>query len=187
MWQLISDNTDKRIYSNPATGSKINMNMVYIDKDSNKWWLFDDLTAMPYTRQFAATKVSSLYALGLTKDDLSVHVNGLKTILKSDDPEKYEKAYANIIEFESKANVATDAIKQMSALVPVYFTFNDEDIDSFENNLQIRKMSLLEADSTMHSFFLNLQLTATERFLQVSKMLSQIVLPAPQENQDPLI
>ena len=185
MWLLKSDENNKRTYTNSVTGSQSSQSMVYVDKDGNNWWNFDDLTAIPYTRNFAATKISSLYALGLSKDDLSNHINGLKIILKSTDPEKFEKAYANVLDFENKANNATDAIKQMTALVCVYYTLNDEPIDSFDNNLQIKKMSLLESDIEMHGFFLKRQIDTTERYMQSLNLISQIASQPLNENQSP--
>jgi hypothetical protein len=151
--------------------------MVYVDKEENKWWSFQDLTAIPYTRNFAATKISSLYALGLSKDDLTGFISKQKATLKSNDPEKYEKAFAQVLDFESKASNATDAVKQMSSLVCVYFTLNDELIDSFDGTLQAKKMSLLEADPEMHSFFLSLQMSLTEHYLTSLNLISQIVSP----------
>ncbi len=177
MWQLITNNDGKRAYTNSTTGSKCITSKVYTDKEGNDWYGFEDLMSLPYTRNFAATKISSLYALGLSKDDLSGHINGLKTLLKSDDSEKFEKCYANILDFESKAANATDAVKQMSSLVCVYFLLNDEPIDSFEGGLQIKKMGLLEADFDMHNFFLSRQIEATERYTAHLNLLSQIVLP----------
>lgn len=177
MWKLSKDENNKRIYTNSLTGSMCTQTMCYTDKEGNKWYSFDDLMSLPYTRNFAATKISSLYAIGLSKDDLSGHINGLKSILKSTDSDKYEKAYALVLDFENKANNATDAIKQMSSLVCVYFTINDELIDGFDNNLQIKKMSILEADIDAHSFFLQRQVTATENYMRSLSILSQIVLP----------
>jgi hypothetical protein len=181
MWQLKSEQENKRIYTNPTTGSECSQTMCYTDKDGNKWYSFDDLTAIPYTRNFAATKISSLYSLGLSKDDLSNHVTGLKTILKSTDKDKYEKAYANLLDFESKANNATDAIKQMSSLVCVYFTINEEPIDSFDQALQMKKMGLLEADIDMHSFFLQRQIERTEHYITSLDIISKIASLKPNE------
>lgn len=182
MWQLSSNGQqDKRLYINSTTGSQCSQTMVYIDKDNNKWYEFDSLTNIPYTRNFAATKISSLYALGLSKDDLTQHIDGLKNILRSQDKEKYEKAFALVLDFESKANNATDAIKQMSSLVCVYFTINDEPIDSFDSGLQVNKMALLESDIAMHTFFLNRQIEATERF---SSFLNSISQTASQNGHD---
>lgn len=174
MWKLTTRGEQKRIYTNNITGSTCEQSMVYTDKEGNLWWSFDSLTDIPYTRNFAATKISSLYSLGLSKDDLSGHINGLKAVLKSEDREKYEKAFALVLEFETKANLATDAIKQISSLVCVYNTINDEPIDSFGNNIQLQKMSLLEADIEMHSFFLKRQIDATERYTNFLNSISRI-------------
>lgn len=176
MWQLSSEANDKRVYSNSTTGSKCITQKVYTDIEGNNWYSFEDLLTIPYTRQFAATKVSSLYALGLSKDDLTGHINGLKSILKSSDPEKYEKAFANVLDFESKANNATDPLRQLTSLVCVYFMLNDEAIDSFENNLQLKKMSLLESDPAAHSFFLKKQMEDTETYMMRLNEISKIAL-----------
>lgn len=177
MWSLKKEEFDKRIYFNAMTGSQCTTSRTYTDKDGNKWWSFDDLTSMPFTRSFAATKITSLYALGLSKDDLSGHISTMKTMLKSSDPEKNEKMYASVLDFEVKASNATDAIKQMSSLVCVYHLLNDEPIDSFDNALQIKKMSLLEADMEMHSFFLKHQIGITERYSQFLNQFFQIASP----------
>jgi hypothetical protein len=182
MWQLTKEEGKRRIYFNSATGSQCATSNVYKDKEGNDWWSFEDLTAMPYTRTFAATKISSLYALGLSKDDLSKHISGLKTILKSNDPEKYEKAYSAVLSFESLAGNATDAIKQMSSLVCVYFLLNDEIIDSFDGNLQSKKMAILEADHHAHSFFLTSLIDLTEHYTTSLNLLSTIVSQKPNGN-----
>lgn len=175
MWKLSEEKGDKRIYINSLTGSRSVQTKVKTDNEGNSWFHFDDLTSLPHVRKFAGMKISSLYTLGLSKDDLSQHINGLKTILKSIDPDKYEKAYANILDFESKANNATDAIKQMSALTCVYFTMNDEDIDSFDQTLQAKKMAILEASPEMHSFFLSLQMQMNEQYHSFLNLISQTV------------
>lgn len=171
MWKLQSEEKDKRLYTNSTTGSKCTTSKVYTDKEGNSWYSFDDLMTIPYTRNFAATKISSLYTLGLSKDDIDKHIAGLKTILKSTDNEKYEKAFALVLDFESKASNAADTIKQLSSLVCVYNMLNDEAIDSFEGNLQLKKMSILENDPDAHSFFLEKQILDTELYMM---RLSQI-------------
>lgn len=176
MWQIKNDDGAKRLYQNNF-GSKCTMTMCHRDRDGNFWWQFDDLLSLPYTRNFAATKVSSLYAAGISKDDLTSHISTVKSLLKSDDSEKYEKMYASVLDFESKVNNATNAIRQMTALVCVYFTINDEQIDTFDGSLQARKMELIEADPQMHAFFLNRQTELTESYTRHLQLLSQIALP----------
>lgn len=175
MWRLQSDSGAKRVFSNSVTGSTCTMTKHYVDNEGNAWFGFDDLTAIPYTRNFAATKISSLYTLGLSKDDLTGFISKQKTIIKSNDPEKYEKLFALVLDFESKAQNAADPVKQMSSLVCVYFTLNDEPIDSFEGGLQAKKMTLLEADPEAHAFFLSKQIELTERYMTSLNLISQIV------------
>lgn len=174
MWQLLTNEDGKRTYTNSVTGSRCTTTMCYQDREGNDWHSFDDLMSLPYTRSFAATKISSLYALGLSKEDLNGHISAMKSILKSGDPERYEKAYANVLDFEAKANQATDAIKQMSSLVCVYYMLNDEPIDSWDNNLQLRKMQILEADIDAHTFFLQKQVTDMEDYTNHLRLLTQI-------------
>lgn len=176
MWKLIEDKDGKRTYQNDY-GSKCVQSLCYTDKENNNWYSFDDLFSLPYTRNFAATKVSSLYALGLSKDDLTSHIDGLKATLRSDDREKYEKAYALVLDFESKAANATNALRQITALTCVYFTIGDEPIDAFDGNLQMRKMALMEADTEMHSFFLNRQMQATELYTSRLEQILKTVSP----------
>lgn len=174
MWKLQTETNGKRFYTNSVTNSQCTTIKLYTDREGNDWYGFEDLMTIPYTRQFASTKISSLYALGFSKDDLSAHINGLKTILKSNDTEKYEKAFSLVLDFESKANNATDPIRQLSSLVCVYYMLNDEAIDSFQNDLQLRKMSILENDPAAHSFFLKRQMEDTERYLMRLNQISQI-------------
>lgn len=181
MWKLESDKDGKRVYSNPS-GSKCVQSLCYRDKENNDWYSFDDLLTLPYTRNFAATKVTSLYALGLSKDDLTNHIEGLKGILKSTDPEKYEKAYGNVLDFEAKAANATNAIKQMTALTCVYFTINDEPIDAFDGTIQAKKLAMIEADPEMHSFFLSKQMQITEDYTARLQVLSKTVSLLPTES-----
>lgn len=175
MWQLTKDG-DKRTYTNSATGSKCETSKVYTDNQGNDWYGFADLMQIPYTRQFSATKVSSLYALGLSKDDLNTFLTKHKATLKSNDPEKYEKAYAELLEFQNMVENATDPIKQLSSLVCVYYMLSDEIIDSFENSTQLRKLSILEADPNAHAFFLSRQIEDIESYTSRLKQLSEMSL-----------
>lgn len=181
MWKLDNEKDGLRTYTNSATGSKCETKKVYTDNDGNNWWFFQDLMTLPQTRQLASHKITSLYALGLSKDDLFGFINSVKTLAKSADGEKYEKIYAATLDFETKANNATDAVTQLSSLVCVYFLLNDEVIDSWDNNLVAKKMQLLSLNPEMHNFFLNRQLDAIERYQMHSKLLFQTVSPQLKE------
>jgi len=164
MWTLKEEKDGKRFYENPNTGSKCITEKIYSDKDGNDWFGFINLIALPFVRNFAAQKITSLWVLGLRKDDIDNYIIESKAILNSNDKEKYEKAYANVLEFEKKSLKETDPLKQQSALLPVFFLLNDELIDSFENSLQLRKLSLLESDPALHSFLLSKQLSNIEHY-----------------------
>lgn len=164
MWSKIHETLETRKYRNPVTGSECSTKKVYSDKDGNSWWEFDNLFTLPFMRQFAATKISSLYQIGLSKDDITNHIAGLKTILKSADPEKYDKAMSMVITFEERFNDATNAIKQISSLVCVYNLLNDERVDIFDLTIQDEKLKLLEADYEAHAFFLRRQIERTETY-----------------------
>lgn len=176
MWRLEKETKKEKVYRNSVTNSECKQALSYVDKEGNTWWEFTDLVAMPFTRNFAATKITSLYTAGLTTEDVIQFISKQKAILKSKDSgEKYEQAYAEILDFENKVKNASDPIRQMSSLVCVYFTINDEPIDAFLNDTQLQKISLLEADANMHSFFLKRQIVLIENYKTFLSSISQIV------------
>lgn len=164
MWEKTSDTGEKREYRNPATGSQLTTSWVYKDKEGNDWYSIDNLFTLPFMRQFAATKISCLYQIGLSKDDMLSHINGMKTMLRSTDPEKYDKAMSLVIDFENKMNDATNAIKQISSLVCVYNLLGDERVDIYDLQIQDLKQKILEADPDAQSFFLKRQIERTETY-----------------------
>ncbi len=178
MWKLTNEQKGKRIYTNSVTGTQCTTTMVHTDNEGNNWWGFDNIMLLPYTRQFAASTISALYQLGLSKEDLTGHISKLKTLLKANDPEKYEKAYAEVLDFENKAINATDSLKKMSSLVCVYYLLNDEKVDVFDKVLQIEKMSILENDPEAHSFFLRSLIEVTSNYTTHLTALSRTVSPS---------
>jgi hypothetical protein len=124
-------------------------------------------------RQFAATKISSLYQVGISKEDVTQHVQNLKAVLQSSDTLKYEKAMAYVIDFENKFNDATNAVKQISSLVCVYNVMNEERIDIFDLSVQDYKLKMIEADPELHTFFLKRQIERTETYGKVLDQFSK--------------
>jgi hypothetical protein len=181
MWGLVSPKNlaenvgDKRQYRNPVTGSECTTTLEIIDKEGNKWFSFDNLFTLPFMRQFAATKISSLYQVGLSKDDVTQHVQNLKVTLQSNDTLKYEKAMAYVLDFEEKFNDATNAVKQISSLVCVYNVMNDERIDLFDLSVQDYKLKMIEADPELHTFFLKRQIERTETYGRALDLFSKTV------------
>lgn len=176
MWKLQTDEKDKRVYVNSATNSQCEQELLKTDRDGNKWWGFTNLLTMPFTRHMASTKISSLYGLGFTKDDILGIIGSLKNVLNSTDAEMKQKCYSLVLDFESKAMTAIDPVKQMSGLVCVYHTFNDEEIDSFVDRVQLKKMSILEQDGELHAFFLIRQKDLIESYMNRLNLISQTAL-----------
>lgn len=181
MWKLESVNDLSRTYRNSQTNSECRQVFCYSDREGNRWWEFTDLITIPFTRSFAASKITSLYAHGLAMSDVTNFISNHKATLRSKDTgEKYEKAYAEVLDFESKVTQAADPVRQMSSLTCVYYTLNDEPIDSFTNDIQLKKLGLLEADPEMHTFFLTRQISLIEAYKSSLESISRTVL-------DPLI
>jgi hypothetical protein len=176
MWKKEAESSSMRIWKNSATNSECHQTMCFKDKDGNEWWEFDNLMTIPFTRSFAATKVTSLYALGLTMADMDSFILKHKETLKGTSPEKYEMAYAELLDLETRVKTAADPIKQLSSLVCVYFTINDELIDSFLGDVQLKKMELLEADPQMNTFFLKRQIELIEGYKTILSSTLPIVL-----------
>lgn len=166
--------TETRLYKNSITGNDVTTYHLYTDKMKNKWFAFDDLFALPFIRQLAAKKVLDLYGNGLSLDDIKGISGELKAILKMNDPEKYEKAYAKALELENLAETMADPIKQCLGLCTVYLLFNDENPDAWSQPVQSQKMSVMALDIDAQSFFLNWWIENMRLSGQALKGLSRI-------------
>lgn len=144
-----------RTYRNSLTGTEISTYNLYTDKAGNKWWTFEDLFSLPFIRQMAAKKVVDLYGHGLMLEDVLAHTAELKAWLKSTDVDKYERAYAKVLELETLSNSMADPVKQCMGLCTVYILLNDEAPDVYHQGTQNVKMSNLAMDLEAQGFFLN--------------------------------
>jgi hypothetical protein len=147
--------TSVRTYRNDLTGTEITTYMLRKDAAGNEWWAFEDLFALPFIRQMMAKRIVDLYGHGLSLDDINQHVAQFKKLLKSNDPEKYEKCYAKALEMETLATTMADPVRQCIGLCTVYLMLNDERPDAYSNTEQARKMDLLTLDIDLQTFFLN--------------------------------
>lgn len=163
-----------RDYKNTLTDSNVSTYLLYTDKFGNKWWTFEDLFALPFIRQLTAKKVIDLYGHGLSLDDVKSITAQLKTILKTDGPERYEHAYAKCLELENLAETMADPVKQCMGLCTVYVLLNDEMPDAWTNAVNSQKMTILSLDIDSQAFFLNWWTGIMRRSGQVLKGLSRI-------------
>lgn len=155
MYELQKETKKKRTYRNTVTGTEITTSVIYTDKDGRAWWAFDDLLQIPHIRKMAASQITQLYGVGFTKKDMTEFVTSQKAILKSNDPEKYEKAFAGILSIESAVNNNLDPVKQELGLCSVYILAADERVDFFSSVQTAEKMELWSTDIDLQSFFLN--------------------------------
>lgn len=167
-------NTPIRIYKNSLTGNELTTYLLRTDKGGNTWWTFEDLFALPFIRQLAAKKVLDLYGHGLALEDVKGIASQIKTILKSTSPEKYEQAFAKVIELENLSETMADPVKQCMGLCTVYLLLNDEQPDVWTNQAASVKMTLLALDVESQSFFLNWWIGTMRHSGRVLKGLSQI-------------
>lgn len=143
-----------RTYRSETSGTEISTYLLKQDRNGNKWWAFEDLYGVPFIRTMAANKIVKLYGNDLTLEDILAHTKEMKAFLKSNDPEKYEKTYAKILELESLSNSMADPVKQCIGLCTLYVLLNDERPDAYVQTEQSMKMSLLALDIDLQTFFL---------------------------------
>lgn len=166
---------DIRVYRNTVTGVEVVTYHIYTDRQKNKWWTFEDLYALPFIRQLAAKKIIDLYGHGLALADILSYVNELKALVKSADPEKYEKAYAKLLELETLSTSTADPVKQCIGLCTVYILHDTEHPDAYTNDLQNIKMTTLSLDIDAQSFFLSWWTDVMVRSGKLLSGISQIV------------
>lgn len=170
--------TPTRRYKNTLTGNDLTTYLLHTDKFGNKWWTFEDLFALPFIRQLTAKKVLDLYGNGLTLDDVKSITGQLKTILRSDSGERYEHAYAKVLELENLTETMADPVKQCMGLCTVYVLFNDEMPDAWSTPVTSQKMTVLANDLDSQAFFLNWWTDIMRRSGKVLKGLSRIASTA---------
>jgi hypothetical protein len=176
--------TPVRIYRNTMTESEVTTYLLYTDKQKNAWWTFEDLFALPFIRQLAAKKVLDLYGHGLGLEDVKSITGQLKTILKSDSPERYEKTYAKVLELENLTETMADPVKQCIGLCTVYLLLNEEQPDVWTNHWSAQKMTLLSLDIASQSFFLNWWTGIMRRSGSLLKGLSLIASTVAQSSEN---
>lgn len=147
--------TPCRVYRDTSTDTEVVTYLLKTDKQKNTWWTFEDLFTLPFIRQLSAKKVLDLYGHGLTLDDIKTLTAQVKANLRSDSPEKYELAYAKVLELENLTETMADPVKQCIGLCTVYILLNDEMPDVWTNHVSSLKMSLLGLDSDLQAFFLS--------------------------------
>lgn len=172
--------TPIRIYKNTLTGNDCVTYLLREDLFQNKWWSFEDLYSLPFIRQLSAKKVIELYGNGLALADIKLVTSQLKAQLKSNDPEKYEKSYAKVLELENLSETMADPVRQCMGLCTVYLLFNDELPDAWDNSVVSAKMTAMAQDIDSQAFFLSWWTEVMRLSGQALKGLSAIASIASQ-------
>lgn len=155
MYKLIDETSKQRVYRSEVTGTEVTTFLLKTDENDQHWWAFQDLLQMPFIRKKAAEKVTQLYGTYTTPEDINKITAALKLHLKSSDPEKYEKAYAEVLNLESLVRETADPNRQSLSLCSVYILADNERIDNFSFNEATEKMAKWTLMPDLQSFFLN--------------------------------
>lgn len=177
--------TDVRVYRNTMTDNEVTTYLLYTDSQKNQWWTFEDLFSLPFIRQLAAKKVLDLYGHGLHLEDVKTLTTQLKTTLKSNSAERYELAYAKVLELENLTETMADPVKQCIGLCTVYLLLNEEQPDVWTNHWSAQKMTLLALDVAAQSFFLSWWTGIMRASGSLLRGLSQIVSKVNESSESP--
>lgn len=180
-YELIKEDlTDKvpfRIYKHNLTGSQIRTHLVLNDEENKqRWWGFTDLFKIPTMRISMAQHISQLYGVGLTLKDILSWSNDVKKLCKSDDPERYEKIYALMLEQEKLAEFTADPVKQGLALCTVYIMSDKEDINFFDESASAEKLKYWATVPKLVAFFLSWHNGHIRAYTKTLNKISQTVL-----------
>lgn len=180
MYQLTEEKDERRKYKSTNTGTEIFTRLIYTDTDKNNWWAFENLMDIPFIRKQAAEKITQLYGAGMNEFDINDFISNSKALLKSNDPEKYEKLYSELLNFERLKEQTANPVKQNLGLCTVYILKNDEVPDVWNSSAAAEKMSAWAIDLKAQGFFLNWFTDGIKTFTRHLEDLSQIVSIADQ-------
>ena len=176
MYQLTAQTDKNRTYKNTQTGTEVKTSLKFVDDDGNGWWAFDDLFAIPAIRKIASQKIAQLYGIGVTVEDIKTFLEKHKQTLKGTAADKYERAYADVLNFETIVDQTADPIKQSLALCTVYVLSDDERIDTFSMQDAAEKMKLWSLKPDVQAFFLSWWMDGINPYMNLSVKPSPIAL-----------
>lgn len=175
MYELTHETEKRRTYRSQQTETEVHTFLLFTDGAKNNWWAFEDLLNIPFHRKKAAENITQFYSSGITVDDLNSFIENHKATLKSTDADKYEKAFAEVIQLERLKEQAGDPVKQCLGLCTVYVLADAEQIDIWNQSNAALKMNLWALDIKLQSFFLNWLTDGMNNLQEHLKSLSQIV------------
>jgi hypothetical protein len=182
MYKIEKKTAKQRTYRNDLTGTAITTALIYTDADGRKYWAFEDLLNVPFIRKKATEYITQLYSAGITRDDLTTFLATIKRMLREDDPDKYEKLFAETLRVESILTSATEPVKQSLSLCTVYILDDDERVDVFDMAGAAKKMERWAMDPDLQAFFLNWLTDGMNNYTELYAKTSAIVSKAAKTN-----
>jgi hypothetical protein len=176
IWELQEQTPTRRLYVQQQTNTECITTLIHTDQLGVDWWAFTDLFAIPYMRIAQAKAISDLFECGLTKQDVTKWIAEEKVLLKSNDPEKYEKLYKLTLEKEQLIATVIDPLKQHLTLCTIYVLTADERIDYFTTDIGAKKLQQWALDTNAQAFFLNWHAVHIQNYMKGLKQLSVIAL-----------
>lgn len=179
----LMDGKDVRIYTNEKTGSEVVLDKIYTDESTTTWWGFRDMFQMPMMRQIMAKNIINLFSAGLALADIQKWCTDGKAMCRSNDPEKYEKLYAQFMQMQLLAESTADPRKQYLGLATVYVLKDGERVDWYSEEEAGQKLSLWAAHPEMAAFFLNWQDSIIKSYMKTYSDISETASKITRERQ----
>lgn len=186
IYEKVSDTGKVRVFRNSQTGTETKLSLIHTDTEGQKWWGFNDLYKIPIIRMAMAKNITDMYTIGLTLSDIKSWCSQEKALLKGNDPEKYEKLYALVLEKERLATFTADPMKQQLALCTVYILSDEERVDYFDESISEQKLKLWKGSPEMVAFFLTWHTDRIQHYIKDLAKISRTVSKRDKEQQEQL-
>lgn len=166
MWIQTSKTEQSLTYTNNQTGEQIVCQQVYDHRELGKFYVFENILQMPFSRKYIFDLAQQMEKIGIEKDELADKMRSVMELCR-----KREQGFE--LEVYSIANTVHNHVKgvwdyQKTALMvaAVMIIQEGENIGHFSQQEAERKIDAWRRDATMLGFFLN---TVTEKCNKVNK------------------
>lgn len=155
MW-IQTNKTDQALtFTNNQTGEQISCGKIYDHSELGKFYAFDNILQMPFSRKYVFDLAQQMEKIGIEKDELADKMKTMMELIR-----KREQGFE--LEVYSIANIVHDHVKgvwdyQKTALMvaSVIIIQEGENIGHFSQQDAERKIDAWRRDAAMLGFFLN--------------------------------
>ena len=143
----------------------VRLNLVYTDKEKNKYYTFKNFLEIPAKRALAAEKACRYVDMYITETMLKDCIKKMKEEMNKNN--LYGLAtIVNELDLRMKFVAEEDTILELGAC---YFFFEDENPAEYNYELNKEKLKLWKKDEEAYSFFLSMALKATAKYSGISE------------------